>query len=57
MHGFYLLQEQNAMRFDIVISFDDKGRKAVCRDVTESIQKEFPDDQLQVTMDTNFTEK
>ena len=57
MHGFYLLEEQKAMRFDVVVSFDAKDRKAVCRDVTESVQKEFPDYQLQITMDTDFAEE
>ena len=57
MHGFYLLEEQKTMRFDVVISFDAKDRKAVCREVTESVQKEFPDYQLQVTMDADFAEE
>ena len=29
MHGFYLLKEQKTMRFDIVISFEAKDRRAV----------------------------
>ena len=57
MHGFYLLKDQKTMRFDIVISFDAKDRKTVCREVTESVQKAFPDYQLQVTMDTDFAEE
>ena len=57
MHGFYLLEDRKTMRFDVVVSFDAKDRKAVCRDVTESVQKEFPDYQLQVTMDTDFAEE
>ena len=57
MHGFYLLKDQKTMRFDVVISFDAKDRKAVCREVTESVQKEFPDYELQVTMDTDFSEE
>ena len=31
MHGFYLTKDQKAMRFDIVISFDAKDRKALSR--------------------------
>ena len=57
MHGFYLHEEQKTLRFDVVISFDAKDRKAVCQEVTESVQKEFPDYQLQVTMDTDFAEE
>ena len=57
MHGFYLLEDRKTMRFDVVVSFDAKDRKAVCREVTERVQKEFPDYQLQVTMDTDFAEE
>jgi len=57
MHGFYLLESQKTMRFDVVISFDAKDRKAVCQEVTDSVQKAFPDYQLQVTMDTDFAEE
>ena len=57
MHGFYLLEEQKTMRFDVVISFNAKDRKAVYREVMESVQKEFPDYKLQVAMDTDFAEE
>jgi hypothetical protein len=57
MHGFYLLEDQKTMRFDVVISFDAADRKAVLREVTESVQKAFPDYELQVTMDTDFAEE
>ena len=57
MHGFYLLEEQKAMRFDAMISFDAKDRKAVCREVTERMQKEFLNYELQVTMDTDCAEE
>ena len=57
MHGFYLDRKDKTIRFDVVISFDAKDRKAVCKEVTESVQKEFPDYQLQVTLDTDFAEE
>ena len=56
MHGFYLLKDQKTMRFDIVISFEAKDRKAVYSVVVDDVQKAFPDYELQVTMDTDFTE-
>ena len=56
MHGFYLLKDQKTMRFDIVISFDAKDRRAVCNEVIADVQKSFPDYELQVAMDTDFTE-
>ena len=57
MHGFYLLKEKKTLRFDIVISFDAKDRRAVYSAVIADVQKAFPDYELQVTMDTDFTEE
>ena len=57
IHGFYLTEDQKTMRFDVVVSFDAADRKAVCREVTENVQQEFPDYRLQVTMDTDFAEE
>ena len=57
MHGFYLLKEQKAMRFDIVISFDAKDRREVYANVIADVRKAFPDYELQVAMDTDFTEE
>lgn len=57
LHGFYLLKEKKAMRFDIVISFDAKDRRQVYREVVADVEKAFPGYQLQVAMDTDFTEE
>ena len=57
MHGFYLLKEQKTMRFDIVVSFDAKDRREVYTNVIADVRKAFPDYELQVAMDTDFTEE
>lgn len=57
IHGFYLIKDQKAMRFDIVISFDAKDRGAVYAEVVSDVQKAFPDYSLQVAMDTDFAEE
>ena len=57
MHGFHLTKEQKKLRFDIVISFDAKDRRAVCNEVVADVQKAFPDYELQVAMDTDFAEE
>ncbi|MBR3107582.1 MAG: cation transporter [Clostridia bacterium] len=57
MHGFYLLKEQKTMRFDIVISFEARDRRAVYTETVSDVQKAFPDYKLQVAMDTDFTEE
>ena len=57
IHGFYLLKDQKAMRFDVVISFDAADRKAVYNEIIADVQKAFPDYELQVAMDTDFAEE
>ena len=57
LHGFYLDREQKTMRFDLVISFDAKDRRAVCAQVTSDIREAFPGYELQVVMDTDFAEE
>lgn len=56
MHGFYLQKEKKMIRFDIVISFDAKDRRQVCKDVVAEVQKAYPDYRLLVAMDTDFSE-
>ena len=57
MHGFYLLKDRKTMRFDLVISFNAKDRRAVCNEAVADVQKAFPDYELQVAMDTDFAEE
>ena len=57
MHGFFMNTEQKTMRFDIVISFDAKDRRAVFRDVVADVQKAYPDYTLQTALDTDFAEE
>lgn len=57
MHGFYVLKDRKEMRFDVVISFDAGDRHAVYKEVIEDVQRAFPDYQLQVALDTDFSEE
>ncbi len=57
MHGFYLDRAEKTLRFDIVVSFDAKDRGEVVQEVSEKVQREFPDYTLQVAMDTDFSEE
>ena len=57
IHGFYLVKERRSMRFDIVISFDAKDRKAVYDEAVADVQKAFPDYEIQASMDTDYAEK
>ena len=56
MHGFYLIKDEKTIRFDIVVSFDAKDRRAVYSEVVADVQKAFPDYTLQVAMDMDFSE-
>ena len=55
MHGFYLDSEKRQMRFDVVISFDAEDRKAVYAAIVEDVQKAFPDYELRIAMDLDFS--
>lgn len=57
MHGFFLDKENMTIRFDIVVSFNAKDRRAVYNEVIADVQKAYPDYQLQVAMDADFSEK
>ena len=57
MHGFYWDRAEKTIRFDIVVSFDAQDRKQVYRQVSESVQRAYPDHTLQITMDTDFSEE
>ncbi len=57
MHGFYRNKEAKKLRFDVVVSFDAQSRKAVYHEVIDKVQAAFPDYELEVAMDVDFTEK
>ena len=57
LHGFYLTREPKTIRFDLVISFDAKDRRAAFAEAVADVQKAFPDYMLQTTMDTDFAEE
>ena len=56
-HGFYLTRETNNIRFDVVISFDAPNRREAYQAIVSDVQKAFPDYQLQITLDTDFSEE
>ncbi|MCR5727256.1 MAG: cation diffusion facilitator family transporter [Lachnospiraceae bacterium] len=56
IHGFYMDKEKKTLRFDIVVSFDAEDRRAVYGKVIEAVGNEYPGYELQVAMDTDFSE-
>lgn len=57
VHGFYLNKENKTMRFDIIISFDAENRRAEYNKAVKKISKLYPEYQLQIAMDTDFSEE
>ena len=55
MHGFYLGKESKTIRFDVVVSFDAEDRAEVYQRICEKVQAAYPDYQLQIVMDTDFS--
>lgn len=57
MHGFYLTKETNTIRFDVVVSFDAPDRRETYRQILADVGKAFPGYELQVALDTDFSEE
>ncbi|MCR5108337.1 MAG: cation diffusion facilitator family transporter [Lachnospiraceae bacterium] len=57
IHGFYLIKEKNFIRFDLVISFDEKDRKALYDTIASELKEEFPGYEFQIALDTDFEEE
>ena len=56
MHGFYFNDNKKTIRFDVVVSFDAADRQAVYRDISEKVAKKYPEYELQIVLDTDFSE-
>ena len=56
MHGFYLNEEKKTIRFDVVVSFDAPDRRAVYEEVLKKVKSLYPDYDLQVALDTDFSD-
>ena len=56
MHAFYIDKAEKTLRFDIVISFDAPDRNLVYQDVLSRTQEEFPDYDIQIATDIDFSE-
>ena len=55
MHGFYLDRENKQMRFDVVLSFDDKDRKGTYNKIVKDVQAAFPGYTLRIAMDLDLS--
>lgn len=56
VHGFYLNEEKKTIRFDVIVSFDAPDRKKVYDEIVSEIGEKYPDYELQIVLDTDFSE-
>ena len=57
VHGFYVEKEKKAMRFDMVVSFNEKDRGKLYQTMLNKVREAFPDYQVTAAMDTDFSEE
>ena len=56
IHGFYYNKKKNSVRFDVVISFDAKSRKAVYAEILEDLKAAYPGMTFSLAMDMDYSE-
>ena len=56
MHGFYVNEEKKTIRFDVIVSFDAKDRRAVYDEICSVVAALYPDYSLEIVLDTDFSE-
>jgi cation diffusion facilitator family transporter len=57
IHGFFINREKKTIRFDIVVSFDVPDRNALYKKILDEVQAEYPDYQIQIALDTDYTQE
>ena len=56
LHGFYINKITKTIRFDMVISFDAPDRIKVLEEVSRQIKEVYPEYQLEIAIDIDFSE-
>ncbi|MBR1540089.1 MAG: cation transporter [Clostridia bacterium] len=56
MHGFYINEKDKSINFDVIIDFADKQRDETFQKIHDEIQKEFPDYNLNITLDYDISD-
>ena len=56
MHGFYMDDEKKTIRFDIIISFDEKERRKVHEEICRRVEEMFPDYIVYILLDYDISE-
>lgn len=56
VHGFYINQDKNEMRFDMVVSFDAKDRRSVYNEAIARVKAHYPEYDIEAGLDMDFNE-
>ena len=56
LHGFYINKTSKTIRFDMVVSFDAPDRIKVLEEVSRQIKEVYPEYQLEIAIDIDFSE-
>lgn len=57
MHGFYLSETNKTIRFDTVVSFNEKDREGLHRRLNELVETQYPGYTAKIVLDTDFSEQ
>ncbi|MBO4339674.1 MAG: cation transporter [Clostridia bacterium] len=56
IHGFYINEEKKKMRFDVVVGFDAPSRGEVYKSIMASVREKYPDYDIQIVLDVDFSD-
>lgn len=56
MHGFYKDKVDMVVKFDLVIDFDAKNKKALRDEIAQRVKKLFPEYDVSITVDYDYSE-
>ncbi|SEA07387.1 cation diffusion facilitator family transporter [Lachnospiraceae bacterium NK3A20] len=56
MHGFYYNEENNTIRFDMVVSFNSPDRHVTYEETVADVQKAYPGYKIVAAMDSDYSE-
>ena len=56
LHGFYLNKEEKTMSFDLIVDFSAKNRMAVYEEIKEEVRAAYPEYQVYVALDEDFSD-
>ncbi len=54
-HGLYVDEKEKTLRFDIVMSFEEKDPDGLYNKFYDEVSKEFPDYKIYIVVDTDFS--